>query len=68
MFNIASANQVDNMKLIQSLKDIVMEKLVSVKDGISGLTQQDIDEAQIIYSYLKKHKKASSVFGYRLAR
>ncbi|MEN3003968.1 GIY-YIG nuclease family protein [Dehalobacterium formicoaceticum] len=55
MVNTASANHADQSELIQSLKDILTDQLVSVKSSSSGLTQQDLDEAQIINSYLKKH-------------
>jgi excinuclease ABC subunit C len=38
------------------LKEMLRETLVRTKHQKRQLSQQDIDEAQIIYAYLKKHK------------
>ncbi|MGI6679796.1 MAG: GIY-YIG nuclease family protein [Dehalobacterium sp.] len=65
MLNLPSANNVNNEKreeFIRCLKDIFVAQLVPIKGSISGLTQEDIDEAQIIYSYLKKYKKRILTF------
>ncbi|MGI6711823.1 MAG: GIY-YIG nuclease family protein [Bacillota bacterium] len=55
VFDIAASNSIE---LMQCLRYILPKKILSENSGTSGVTQYDIDEAQIIYSYLKKHKKS----------
>ncbi|ODA42439.1 GIY-YIG nuclease family protein [Desulfosporosinus sp. BG] len=47
----------DSPEFREYLKRIITEKFVTEKSNICRLTQHDIDEAQIIYSYLKKNRK-----------
>ncbi|KUO71078.1 MAG: endonuclease [Desulfosporosinus sp. BRH_c37] len=54
VFNVVKA---DNTELGQYLKQIIREKFKKEKNDFYRLTQHDIDEAQIIYSYLKKNRK-----------
>ena len=43
-------------ELRQDLNQLIRDKFVTENSGIVRLTQHDIDEAQIIYSYLKKNR------------
>ena len=54
VFNIVTA---DSTEFRQYLKEIIREKFVTEKSNICRLTEHDIDEAQIIYSYLKKNRE-----------
>lgn len=54
-FNYVTA--ADSPEFRQYLEQIIREKFVTEKNNISRLTQHDIDEAQIIYSYLQKNRK-----------
>lgn len=54
VFNITTK---DNTDLKLHLKQIIREKFATEMSKMCALTQKDIDEAQIIYSYLKKNKK-----------
>ncbi|WP_139024109.1 GIY-YIG nuclease family protein [Desulfosporosinus sp. OT] len=47
----------DSPEFRQYLKQIMREKFVIEKSNICRLTQHDIDETQIIYSYLKRNRK-----------
>jgi len=49
-------NIADTSELRQDLKQIIRDKYVPENNGIVRLAQHDIDEAQIIYSYLKKNR------------
>ena len=53
VFNIATAGI---SELRQDLNQIIRDKFVTENSGIVRLTQNDIDEAQIICSYLKKNR------------
>ncbi len=44
-------------ELREYLRQMIRDKFGIEKSAINRLTLQDIDEAQIIYSYLKKHRK-----------
>jgi excinuclease ABC subunit C len=47
----------DNEALRRHLKQSIVSKFVTEKSDRYGLSQQEIDEAQIIYSYLKRNKQ-----------
>ncbi|KJR49293.1 Excinuclease ABC subunit C [Desulfosporosinus sp. I2] len=47
----------DSTELRQSLKQMIRDKFVTAKSDMERLKQHDIDEAQIIYSYLKKNRQ-----------
>jgi len=49
--------EVDNTEMRRSLNQMIRDKFTPEKSDTRRLTQQDIDEAQIIYSYLKKNRK-----------
>lgn len=49
-------NIADTYELSQDLNQIIRDKFVTENSGIVKLAQHDIDEAQIIYSYLKKNR------------
>lgn len=49
---------VDRMEFMQHLKQIIRDTFVTKKSDMRRLTQYDIDEAQIIYSYLKRNRKS----------
>jgi len=53
VFNIATT---DVSELRQDLNQIIRDIFMTENSGIVRLTQHDIDEAQIIYSYLKKNR------------
>lgn len=54
-FNVVEA---ENIEIIQFLNQLIKDNFfVTDKNDLCSLTPQDIDEAQIIYSYLKKNKK-----------
>jgi Nuclease subunit of the excinuclease complex len=46
----------DSQELREHLKQLIRNKFVTENSNKGGLSQDDIDEAQIIYSYLKKNK------------
>ncbi|HZW83314.1 MAG TPA: GIY-YIG nuclease family protein [Candidatus Deferrimicrobium sp.] len=52
----------DKEDLRQHLKQNIQSKFVTEKSDRYGLSQQDIDEAQIIYSYLKRNKQRINSF------
>ncbi|OLN27130.1 GIY-YIG nuclease family protein [Desulfosporosinus metallidurans] len=54
VFNILTA---DMTEFRQYLKQIISDKFITEKSDMCRLNQKDIDEAQIIYSYLKKNRK-----------
>ena len=49
-------------ELTQYLKLILIDHFKVEKNNKSSLTQADIDEAQILYSYLKKHRERVKTF------
>lgn len=53
---------VDSAEFANDLKRNIREKFITKKRTLRGLSQQDIDEAQIIYSYLKKKRSSILVF------
>ncbi|MCO5384517.1 GIY-YIG nuclease family protein [Desulfosporosinus sp.] len=53
VINIVTA---DISELRQNLNQIIRDIFMTENSGIVRLTQNDIDEAQIIYSYLKKNR------------
>lgn len=55
VFNIVTS---DSTELMTFLKEVILDKFVTDKSHVCRLTQHDIDEAQIIYSYLKKNRKS----------
>ena len=59
VFNIVTA---EISELRQDLNQIIRDKFVTENSGIVRLTQHDIDEAQIIYSYLKKNRSRIASF------
>jgi len=54
VFNTAMA---DSNEVMRYLKQTIRDKFTAEKNAMCRLTQHDIDEAQIIYSYLKKNRK-----------
>lgn len=54
VFNIVTA---DSTEMRQYLKKIMRDNFVTEKSDTCRLTQHNIDEAQIIYSYLRKNRK-----------
>lgn len=50
----------DIIELRQHIKQVIRDKLVTEKSDMCRLSQDDIDEAQIIYSYLKRKKEIFS--------
>lgn len=60
VFNVVTA---DISQLRQDLNQIIRDKFLTENSGVvSELTQHDIDEAQIIYSYLKKNRSRIASF------
>ncbi|MDR3666552.1 MAG: GIY-YIG nuclease family protein [Ignavibacteriaceae bacterium] len=53
---------VDISELRKDLNQIIRDKFVTENSGIARLSQHDIDEAQIIYSYLKKNRSRITSF------
>lgn len=47
----------NNLEINQNLKQLIREVFVPDESEVHRLTQQDIDEAQIISSYLKRNRK-----------
>lgn len=54
--NVINTGTSDSIEFRDSLKEMMRDKFVSNKRDINQLTQQEIDEAQIICSYLKKNR------------
>ncbi|MCX7745791.1 MAG: GIY-YIG nuclease family protein [Clostridia bacterium] len=52
----------DHSTLMHYIKQIIIDTYTTVDRDICGLTQYDIDEAQIIYSYLKRNRKSIMSF------
>lgn len=55
---VLNANPADSLESRQYLKQMLKDKFLTPKNGLELLTPQDIDEAQIIFSYLKKKKRS----------
>ena len=55
--DVVNMETTDSTELRQFLKKIIRETFVTHKSDQCPLTQLEIDEAQIIYSYLKKNKQ-----------
>lgn len=53
---------IDISELRKDLNQIIRDKFVTENSGIARLTPHDIDEAQIIYSYLKKNRSRITSF------
>jgi len=54
VFNRKAFNSIE---MRQSLNKMIRDEFVSAKNNLPKLTERDIDEAQIIFSYLKKNRK-----------
>ncbi|HEY8910204.1 MAG TPA: GIY-YIG nuclease family protein [Desulfosporosinus sp.] len=59
VFNIVTT---DISELRQDLTQIIRDKFMTENNDMVRLTQHDIDEAQIIYSYLKKNRSRIASF------
>lgn len=53
---VFSRMSADSIEMRQTLTQMITDKFVTDKSDLHRLTQQDIDEAQIIYSYLKRNR------------